>query len=163
MWLSFYRRFQISFYKAFVFSFTIQFKTWRLFCVRHNHWTQEIYCGPHKMTAILQTNLECIFLHGHCCIFLEISFKFENILDNFVNDVFKYISWMETFAVSFTSLFSNCWLKSASIYAWGRVGGKPLNAEYQINIGNTNNRVTWPMNYVLLTSNSYEMSLNTSQ
>ena len=23
---------------------------------------------------------------------------------------------------------------------WGRVGGKPLYAEYQINIGNTNNR-----------------------
>ena len=46
---------------------------------------------------------------------------------------------------------------------WGRVGGKPLNAEYQINIGNTNNRVTLPMNYVLLTSNSYKMSLNTSQ
>ena len=46
---------------------------------------------------------------------------------------------------------------------WGRVGGKPLYAEYQINIGNTNNRVTWPMNYVLLTNNSYEMSLNTSQ
>ena len=43
---------------------------------------------------------------------------------------------------------------------WGRVGGKQLYAEYQIN---TNNRVTWPMNYVLLTSNSYEMSLNTSQ
>ena len=46
---------------------------------------------------------------------------------------------------------------------WGRVGGKPLYAEYQINIGNTNNRVTWPMNKVLLTSNTYEMSLNTSQ
>ena len=46
---------------------------------------------------------------------------------------------------------------------WGRVGGKPLYAEYQINIGNTNNRLTWPMNYVLLTSNIYEMSLNTSQ
>ena len=46
---------------------------------------------------------------------------------------------------------------------WGRVGGKPLYAEYQLNIGNTNNRVTWPMNYVLLTSNSDEMSLNTSQ
>ena len=45
----------------------------------------------------------------------------------------------------------------------GRVGGKPLYAEYQINFGNTNNRVTWPMNYVLLNSNSYEMSLNTSQ
>ena len=44
---------------------------------------------------------------------------------------------------------------------WGRVGGKPLYAECQIDIGNTNN--TWPMNYVLLTSNSYEMSLNTSQ
>ena len=89
----------ISFYKAFVFSFTIQFETWRLICLRHNHWTQVIYCGPHKMTAILQTNLKCIFLHGNCCIFLEISFKFENILDNFVNDVFKYLSWMETFAV----------------------------------------------------------------
>ena len=25
---------------------------------------------------------------------------------------------------------------------WGWVGGKPLYAEYQINIGNTNNRVT---------------------
>ena len=46
---------------------------------------------------------------------------------------------------------------------WGRVGGKPLYAEYQINIGNTNNRVTWPMNYVLLSCNIYEMSLNTSQ
>ena len=46
---------------------------------------------------------------------------------------------------------------------WGRVGGKPLYAEYQINIGNTNNRVTCSMNFVLLTSNSYEMSLNTSQ
>ena len=46
---------------------------------------------------------------------------------------------------------------------WCRVGGKPLYAEYQINIGNTNNRVMWPMDYVLLTSNSYEMSLNTSQ
>ena len=46
---------------------------------------------------------------------------------------------------------------------WGRVGGKPLYAEYQIDIGNTNSRVTWPMNYVLLTSNSYEMSLSTSQ
>ena len=46
---------------------------------------------------------------------------------------------------------------------WGRVGGKPLYAEYQINIGNINNRVTWPMNYVLLTTNSYEMFLNTSQ
>ena len=46
---------------------------------------------------------------------------------------------------------------------WGRVGGKPLYAEYQINIGNTNNRRTCSMNYVLLTSNSYEMSLNTSQ
>ena len=45
----------------------------------------------------------------------------------------------------------------------GRVGGKPLYAEYQINIGNKNNKVTWPMNYVLLNSNSYEMSLNTSQ
>ena len=45
---------------------------------------------------------------------------------------------------------------------WGRLGGKPLYAEYQINIGNTN-RVTCSMNYVLLTSNSYEMSLNTSQ
>ena len=41
---------------------------------------------------------------------------------------------------------------------WGRVGGKPLYAEYQINIGITNNRVTWPMNYVLLITNSYEMS-----
>ena len=51
------------------------------------------------MTAILQTNLRCIFLHSNCCIFLEISFKFENILDNFVNDVFEYLSWMETFAV----------------------------------------------------------------
>ena len=47
--------------------------------------------------------------------------------------------------------------------AWGRVGGKPLYVEYQIDIGNTNNRVTCPKNYVLLTSNSYEMSLNTSQ
>ena len=46
---------------------------------------------------------------------------------------------------------------------WDRVGGKPLYAEYHINIGNTNKRVTWPMIYVLLTSNSYEMSLNTSQ
>ena len=46
---------------------------------------------------------------------------------------------------------------------WGRVGGKPLYAEYQNNIGNTNNRVMWPMNYVLLTTNSNEMSLNTSQ
>ena len=46
---------------------------------------------------------------------------------------------------------------------WGRVGGKPLYAEYQIDIGNTNNRVTWPMNNVLHTSNSYEMSRNTSQ
>ena len=46
---------------------------------------------------------------------------------------------------------------------WGRIGGKPLYAEYQINIDNTNNRVTWPMNYVLLDSNSFEMSLNTSQ
>ena len=46
---------------------------------------------------------------------------------------------------------------------WDRVGGKPLYAEYQINIDNTNNRVTWPMNYVLLTTNSYEMSLSTSQ
>ena len=45
---------------------------------------------------------------------------------------------------------------------WGRVGGKPLYEEYQINIGNTNNRVTCHMNYVLLTSNSYEMSLYTS-
>ena len=45
----------------------------------------------------------------------------------------------------------------------GRVGGKPLYAEYQIDIGNTNNGVTCPMNYVLLTSKSYEMSLNTSQ
>ena len=51
------------------------------------------------MTAILQANLKYIFLHGNCCIFLEISFKFENILDNFVNDVFKYSSWIETFAV----------------------------------------------------------------
>ena len=51
------------------------------------------------MTAILQTNLKCIFLHCNCCTFLEISFKFENTLDNFVNDVFKYHSWMETFAV----------------------------------------------------------------
>ena len=41
---------------------------------------------------ILQTNLKCIFLHYNCCIFLEISFKFESILDNFVNDVFKYFS-----------------------------------------------------------------------
>ena len=46
---------------------------------------------------------------------------------------------------------------------WSRLGSKPLYAEYQIDIGNTNNRVMWPMNYVLLTSNSYEMSLNTSQ
>ena len=46
---------------------------------------------------------------------------------------------------------------------WGRVGGKPLYVEYQINIGNTNNRVTCPMNYILITSNSYEMSLYTSQ
>ena len=46
---------------------------------------------------------------------------------------------------------------------WGQVGGKPLYAEYQIDIGNTNNRVTWPMNYALLNSNSYEMSLNTSK
>ena len=45
----------------------------------------------------------------------------------------------------------------------GRVVGKPLYAEYQINISKTNNRVTGPMNYVLLNSNSYEMSLNTSQ
>ena len=86
----------ISFCKAFVFSFTIQFETWRLICLRHNHWTQVIYCGPHKMTALLQINLKCIFLHGNCYIFLEISFKFENILDNFVNAVFKYL---ETFAV----------------------------------------------------------------
>ena len=85
--------------------------------VSDNHWTQVIYCGPHKMTAILQTNLKCIFLHGNCCIFLEISFKFENILDNFVNDVFKYLSWMETFAVFIHINFSNCWLKSVSIYA----------------------------------------------
>ena len=49
------------------------------------------------------------------------------------------------------------------ILSWGRVGGKQLYAEYQVNIGNTNNRVTCPMNYVLLTSNSYEMSLSTSQ
>ena len=104
--------------KPFVFSFTIQFETWRLFCLRHNHYTQVIYCGPHKMTAILQTNLKCIFLHGNCCIFLEISFKFENILDNFVNYVLKYLSWMETFAVFIhINFFSNCWLKSASIYA----------------------------------------------
>ena len=46
---------------------------------------------------------------------------------------------------------------------WGRVSGKPLNAEYQINIGYTNNRVSCPMNYVLLTSNRNEMSLYTSQ
>ena len=45
------------------------------------------------------TNQKRIFLHGNCCIFLEISFKFENVLDNFVNDVFKYFSLMETFAV----------------------------------------------------------------
>ena len=89
----------ISLYKAFVRSFTIQFETWRLFCLRHNHWTPVTYCGPHKMTAILQTNFKCIFLHGNCCIFLETSFEFENILDTFVNDVFKYFSWMETFAV----------------------------------------------------------------
>ena len=49
------------------------------------------------------------------------------------------------------------------IIAWGRVSGKPLYAKYEINIGNSNNRVTNPMNYVLLTSNSYEMSLNTSR
>ena len=30
---------------------------------------------------------------------MEISSKFENILDNFVNDVFEYFSLMETFAV----------------------------------------------------------------
>ena len=46
---------------------------------------------------------------------------------------------------------------------WGRVGGKPLYAEYQINIGYTNNRVTCSMNYLLLTSSSYLMSVNTSQ
>ena len=28
---------------------------------------------------------------------------------------------------------------------WGRVGGKPLYAEYQINIGNTNNRVSFEL------------------
>ena len=89
----------ISLYKAFVFSFTIQFETWRLFCLRYNHRAQVIYCGPNIMTAILQTNLKCIFLHGNCCTFLEISFKFENTLDNLVNDAFKYFSWMETFAV----------------------------------------------------------------
>ena len=49
------------------------------------------------------------------------------------------------------------------IMTWGRVGGKPLYAEYQIDIRNTDNRVMCPMNYVLLTSNRYEMSLNTSQ
>ena len=39
---------------------------------------------------------------------------------------------------------------------WGRVGGNPLHvyADYQIDIGNTNNRATCPMNNVLLTSNS---------
>ena len=51
------------------------------------------------MTAILQTNLKCIFLHGNRCIFLEIPFKFENALGYLVNDVFKYFYWMETFAV----------------------------------------------------------------
>ena len=48
------------------------------------------------------------------------------------------------------------------IMTWGRVGGKPLYTD-QINIVNTIDRVTCPMNYVLLTSNSYEMSLYTSQ
>ena len=137
----------ISLYKAFVFSFTIQFETWRLFCLRYNHWAQVIYCGPNIMTAILQTNFKCIFLHGNCCTFLEISFKFENTLANFVNDVFKYFSWMETFAVFIQIRFFFKWLTKNKLtlmqMTWGRVGGKPLYAEYQINIGNTNNRVQW--------------------
>ena len=144
---------------------TFQFETWRLFCLRHNHWTQVLYCGPHKMTAILQTNLKCIFLHGNCYIFLEISFKFENTLDNVVNDIFKYFSWMETFAVFIHITVLNYWLKSASIYA-DAVGSSRRQAII-CRVPNWywqhKNRVTCPMNYVLLTSNSYEMSLNTSQ
>ena len=66
----------------------------------------------------------------------------------------------------FTLLFFK-WLTENKLafmqMTWGRVGGKPLNADYQIDIGDTNSRLACPMNYVLLTSNSYEMSLNTSQ
>ena len=131
-----------------------------------NHWTQVIYCGPHKMTAILQTTLKCIFLCGNCCIFLEISFQFENTLDDFVNDVFNiFIEW-KILLFLFTSLFFKWLAKNKPAFmqmTWGRVGGKPLYAEYQIDIGNTNNRMTCSMNYVLLTSYSCEMSLNTSQ
>ena len=73
---------------------------------------------------------------------------------------------METFTIFIHITFFQIvdWYQLASMQlTWGRVGGKPLYAEYQINIGNTNNRVTWPMKYVLLTSNSYEITLNTSQ
>ena len=78
------------------------------------------------MTAILQTNLKCIFLHGNCCIFLVISFKFENILDNFVNDVFKYLSWMETFAVFIHITFYPSALRAGGVLSsrFGRAGGR---------------------------------------
>ena len=67
------------------------------------------------------------------------------------------------FALLFIKWLTKNKLAFMQITTWGRVGGKPLYAEYQINIVNANNRVTCPMNYVLLFSNSYEMSLNTSQ
>ena len=46
---------------------------------------------------------KCIFLHGNCCIFLEIPFKCENKLDNLVNDVFQ-IFFLNG---NFCSLYSN--------------------------------------------------------
>ena len=74
---------------------------------------------------------------------------------------------MENFAVFYShNIFFN-WLTNNKLtfmqMTWGPVGGKPLYVEYQINIGNINNRVTCLMNYVLLTSNSHEVSLYTSQ
>ena len=71
----------------------------------------------------------------------------------------KYVSLIEIFAVFIHITFFKWLTKNKLAFmqmTWGRIGSKSLHeyAEYQIDIGNTNSRVTCLMNYVLLTSNS---------
>ena len=85
------------------------------------------------MTPILQTNIQCIFLHGNRCIFLKIPFEFENTLDNIVDDVFKYFLEWKLLQFLFTLLCFKWLTKNKLAFmqmTWGRVGGKALYADY---------------------------------